>query len=260
MILTLPRFHIRRVLPCLVAAFSFLILAPVLNGQAAKDVPMMSIRFSAISLDDTIKDLNYASGTKSTPVTIPVEYKPVPVSYNGPVPLVFFRESKDEKGKPIRTPVVEITPPQRSGVWLILLKRLPGATERYAAMVVPDQDGPTSGNSWCFINFSKQPIAVDLEKKKAEIASGKSVLLNMGTEAVYMMGKIYKRQGSAWVQGYGTRFRHHPGRPRTYMLFDDPTDPSHLILKGIPNTVPPPKPKEDDKKPAAAGAARTRRP
>ncbi|MDR2863762.1 MAG: hypothetical protein LBV54_07835 [Puniceicoccales bacterium] len=212
------------------------------TAQTAK-APAMSIQIAVISLDDPISGLGYAQGQKLIPLAIPSGYKPAPVRYNGPAPLVLYRESKDLKGNEVRIPVTEIRTPQNTGAWFAVLKRLPGERESYAVSVIPDDAIHLSLNVWVFINFGQKPLAVDLEKERTIIAPGKSAVFKMADQQEYRNGMIYKQSGTEWKLSYGTRFLHYANKPRTFILLDDPGDADHILLKAL--NVLPPKPENE---------------
>lgn len=208
------------------------------QSGAGREPEPISIRVSFLSLDAPITGLTYGAITnnakKGTAVDIPSDYKPLPIHYNGPSPLVLYRNGD----KNDRNPVTEIAPPKASGTYLVLLKRVTAPTERYASFIVAEENIKNPGNTWCLINLSKHNVTASFGDSNTLIPSGKSTHLDLGTKPRYINGILYLPTGKP---GYSTRFRFDPGRARTYLFFDDPNDPAHLLLKGIPN-VPAPSP------------------
>ncbi|MDR2429943.1 MAG: hypothetical protein LBD14_03445 [Puniceicoccales bacterium] len=228
----------RHLLATLLLSLASITTAHAQSGARREPEPV-SIRVSFLSLDAAISGLTYGAtagnGKKGSTLDIPSDYKPLPIHYNGPSPLVLYRNS-GEKNAPV--PVSEITPPKNSGTYLVLLKRVSTPTERYASFIVAEENIKNPGNTWCLINLSKHNVTASFGDINALIPSGKSAHLDLGTKPRYINGVLYLPTGKP---GYSTRFRFDPGRARTYLFFDDPNDPAHLLLKGIPN-VPAPSP------------------
>jgi hypothetical protein len=239
---------IRATLPPIAAVvFCF---ATAAAQQSSGTQPSMDIRFSVFSLDNDIAGMKYLRGSAATSIVAPSSYKPIPVHYAGPYPLVLFRETKDSANKPVRHVLAEVRPPQPTGSYLVVLKRISSSPERYATMVVPD-DKMKATSSWQFINltpvnvalvFSHSPNEGDPPTKAAGpfqllVPPGKSEILDLGTTAGYFEGKSYILANRAWKLGHSTRYYFEPRRPRTFFISQDPPNSGSLSLKIVFNAL-----------------------
>jgi hypothetical protein len=231
-----------------------LCLTPAAAQQSQNKPQLMDISFSVFSLDTDIEGLKYTRGSSVVSIPAPSSYKPAPVRYAGPIPLVLFRETKDSANKPFRVPLAEVRPPQPTGSYLVVLKRLSPSPERYAVMIVPDEKMNVASR-WQFINLTKTNVALVFtpspsagEKpsgtpkanavKQIQIESGKSEVLDLGSSAGYFEGKAYLlTKEKQWTLGYSTRYYFEPRRPRTFFISPDPGTPNHLNMKIIYNAI-----------------------
>jgi hypothetical protein len=219
------------------APFRFATAQPALKPSASA---LISVNVSVISLDKDITGLKYDSLGRSAEMMIRSSYKSLHVLYSGTNPLVLYRETKGDVGKPVKTSVIEINFPQTSGTFLVLVKQI--SADRYYTRVIRDDQTAVSPNSLRVINLSSRHIGFVLAefKKSASLASGQTQEIDLGTKDGYADSVGYlpdPKNPGKWAQACSNRYLHVPGSPRTIILLDVPGDPRSLDTKILDNAV-----------------------
>ena len=241
-------FRFRRFVSLFAAAFTALApfyFASAQTSPSTAQQQFVSVSFAIFSMDNDITGLRYDSNGKTSTILVPSSFKPLPVSYNGPTPLVLYRADTGEDGKTVKTPVISIPFPQTTGSFLVLVKEAGG---RFHTNVIRDDPSPNSPNSWRFINLSTSRIGFVFPefKKTLSLAPGQSQeihlgsLKELGSQDGYSDGVAYlpdPKSRGGWAMAHSTRYLYTPGRPRTVFLLLDPGHPTSVLVKSIDNAV-----------------------
>jgi hypothetical protein len=245
-------FRFRRIGTFLFVALFALVPFRFATAQSASKgvAPMVSVNIALLSLDNDITGLKYDSLGKSSGVIIYSSFKQLHVAYSGPAPLVLYRETKLDDGKPVKKSVIEINFPQTTGTYLVVVKQI--GLDRYVTKVIRDDPTAVSLNSWRFINLSSRHAGFVFTefKKSLSLASGQTQEIDLGAKDAYSDGVAYlpdPKASGKWAMANSAHYLHTPGRPRTVFLLDDPGDAGHLFVKTFDNAV-----KRPSSKPGAA--------
>ena len=205
---------------------------------ADPNAPKASFSFRVMSWDAVIEDLKFAvDDKKSTAMTILPNGRSPFYNYQGPAsqPLVFFRESKNDKGETVRTPAATVPLNALYEHSLLMFSSLPNRPGQYAVLAMDDSPKALGSGGYCFMNFSKVPLAIKCGAASGIVTGGKSLVLvgKPAEEAEITSVEIYAQEaGSEPKRIYANRWPYDDKTRTTVFVFQVPGEAS-IELKRI---------------------------
>ena len=207
----------------------FLAWALCASASAADpNAPKASVSFRVLSWDAVIADLKFAvDDTKSTAMTILPNGRSSFYNYRGLAdqPLVFFRESQNEKGEVIRTPAALVPLNTLYEHSLLMFFSLPNRPGQYAVLAMDDSPKALGPGGYCFMNFSKASLAIKCGVANGITPAGKSLVLvgKPAQEGEIISVEIYAQEsGSAPKRVYANRWPYDDKTRTTVFVFQVP--------------------------------------
>ena len=214
------------------------LLASVRLGLAASPATSSAAcSFRAMSWDDEITDLKIAiDDKKSTSLALRPNGRSEFYRYEGPKdqPLVFFRESKHDKGETVRTPAATVPLNTLYEHSLLMFSSLPDRPGQYAVLAMDDSPKALAPGGYCFMNFSKAPLAIKCGMASGIVPAGKSlVLAGKSAEEGEITGvEIYAQEaGSAPKRVYANRWPYDDKTRTTVFVFQIPGEGSFELKR-----------------------------
>jgi hypothetical protein len=140
--------------------------------------PRSKVRFRLMSWDSVITDLNYAQGRKVVPVSMLPNGRSVFYEYEGPDPLVFFREVAGPDGKLQAEVAGSISPGDFKDRTLLIFFKSPSDPKQYLIKAFDDSDAAIPPGCYRFINISNVPLRVKCGGDTGELPAGNALTLH----------------------------------------------------------------------------------
>lgn len=167
---------------------------------------MINIEFTGIRFGPNIEGLKYFENPDLTvkEIYIPKSVDSERYSYNGPNPLVFFRESTDAEGNTIRTPVTSVTIPEGARkLILFFFSQKDARGEKIHIVPFEDSGDEFPAGMFRVWNISGFDVAVQIATEKAMVPNGENVSLrpSLDDQEYYPAKMFHKLEGSEeWKQ------------------------------------------------------------
>ncbi len=208
-----------------------LLLALALAASARAAEPSdakTSISFRVMSWDEVIEDLKFAvDDKKSTPMLILPNGRSLFYNYEGVAsqPLVFYRESKNDKGETTRIPAASVPLNTLYEHSLLMFFNQPNQPGRYAILAMDDSPKTLGPGAYSFMNFSKAPMAIRCGTATGIAPAGKSLVLDgKPADSGEITGvEIYAEQaGAPPKRAYSNRWPYDEKTRTTVFVFQVP--------------------------------------
>lgn len=224
----------------LVVGLGLIWLTIFLNQGKADVENLISVRFSAIALDQNIEGLNFMSNNEVGEIDIYTSTRSRLHRYQGPPRLTFFREVEDAEGELIRTPVGSVVLDESTDRYLLFFIRRNSDTEQYSILALPDGLSDFTPGSFRFINLAPFRIAIQIGEER--------ILLNErdygDVRGRFEHGNHYKTlmislpEGEDPLSSYSGRLFFNQRMRMMYIIFPDLDGrPGQVRFTGIPDAV-----------------------
>jgi len=151
---------------------------PAAFGQNQENLIRTS--FTGIRFGPPLEGLHYLEDREtSAEVTIPESVDSAVYDYVGTNPLVFFRESTNEDGEVVRTPVTRVTLPERAKrVLLFFFVKRSSSGEEVRVIALDDSETEFPAGEFKIWNLSGHPVAAQIASERAVVKAGERVSLS----------------------------------------------------------------------------------
>jgi hypothetical protein len=144
--------------------FIILIFAPSLMADQSEPI---QISFSALSVNKHITDLVYSNRGQVQTVKIPTTVRSKLVQYSGMPTIIFYRKQDSVQNAENLVEVARITVSGTDSRYLFIFSE--NATGGYDITPIPDSMTEFGAGCYRFINFTSNPIAIDLAGQREVI-------------------------------------------------------------------------------------------
>ena len=180
--------------PSVFLLFSFLLLAfsPFMRAQPKPDE--LNLTFTTLRIGPSFEPLKYfAKEGEAVQVNAPSSVGSRSYPYTGPSPLVFFRESTDQKGELMREPVASVNLPDDSRDFLLVfLSKKDGDEDIIRIFPIKDDASSFPSGQFRVWNLTTHKIAAQIADERILVQPGKQTDLSPNlADKQYYGAKIY---------------------------------------------------------------------
>ncbi len=193
---------------------------------SAQDEPAISLKFSCLEWGGrNTEGLRYSSQGEAVPVRMYDSYRSDVYEYSGANPIVFFVESIDAEGEPVRRPVARARVAPGIGRALFLFVQRPEVNERgeeYEVIVMDESLSSFPAGTYRVFNFSDHEIGGIIGKNKFTIG-GKTfeTISPKVDDMVDVQIHFSQKINDQWVPKVNTRWLYRENARNIVFVTDD---------------------------------------
>ncbi len=168
----------------------------LMAGGLATALSAESVEFTAVSLGDTLSDLEYKSGSKFEALTVPAFSRSELKEYSGS-PLLSFYKTVEKDGKPQKVKVAEVTLPEKTSQVLLVFSPQGNGSAKVQALD-DTQEAMPRGSSRLY-NATPIPVAIKCNEDFWVLAPKEQKKVP-GAPPQVVVQMAYEQDGR-WVRG-----------------------------------------------------------
>ncbi|MDQ8194332.1 hypothetical protein QEH59_07840 [Coraliomargarita sp. SDUM461004] len=203
----------------LLLLFAVVISSIQIVAQDAEEGVTMT--FSTLSWQGSIKELLYFNNGAPTPILIPNGAPGSEFTYKGPPNLSFHTQEIDEEGKPIYPTVASTTVANHQELLLIFFPTRASIDSAlsYRILALPAAEADFTSNAFNFYNLTKKRLAIRVGEHKFQIAPGTSLIMPLATSNTQNVDvqMAANQQNNGWTMIYQSRWA-PPKRRRAWVF------------------------------------------
>lgn len=215
------------------------LVATTLRGQAIGENQNVSISFSVLSWQKTIRDLYFQNANgEEVNFFAPNGSPSKSYRYFGPDPVVFYRKNgADALGNDIKKPVAIYHPSSEKEQLLLFIPQPKKEHEAYRVLPLNFSREELTNGSYRFYNLATYPVYVRFGKDKFKVNSNDSVTMASGpTKAngldIAMAMQVSAEPNSARIV-YSSRWTLRSGRSALVFITNDSGATGQIDVKRI---------------------------
>ncbi len=155
-----------------------------------------SVKFTAVSLGETLTDLEYNGGSSSEKLTIPAFSRSEIRNYSGG-PLMEFYTTVVKDGKKVKLPVAQVTLPKKTSQVLLVFSPQSDGTAKVQPL--DDTQVTMPSGSARFFNATPTPIGIQYNADSVVLSPNEQTIVPAPPPQM-VMKVVYQKQGR-WVRG-----------------------------------------------------------
>ena len=206
-------------------------------------LPLHALEFRLVSWEGDISDLNYSDGNTPVPVSASEGALSTPYHFEGPGPLILYKEVPAE-GKIVRQPMATLTIPPNFTAAIILLAYADPSRTTFTGTWIDDSLEARPPQTVTYRNFSSYPVAIKLGAGDYAIAPQGSLTQLTDSAVERVLFKAAAQTKSGWKAIASTVQPVRPGMRTLVILRDGRPSPGTGIKALVDmlrfNDYPPP--------------------